>query len=595
MVRSAVAVLAALAFTAGLAAAEPRGPAFGRNAVRGEIRDDGEPDADDFVGPLLAGETLSVSVRADGDGALLPGLRVLAPTGADRTPALRIDGGGARCGFRRLVADRTGRWVVRVSGRDDSEGGYLVRFRVGRAQRAPVRAALGGDAPAVASVPFEAVRGATLDLRLGPVPPSPLPRLLALLDPEGREVPALSGLLDRRGRDEQFRALALDGDDGTWRAVVGTDAGERPRLALRVRPPERPRGVSALDPSDPRLDRRESPVAGLAGERVRLTGRGFSEAPPPVVLVGDRPAAVLAVGPGGLYLDVILPPAAPGTTASAAVVNPDGQSCEQPRAVLYLAPGPPAVRAFSPEVLTLAAGSNAPVTVLLSGTAPPGGIDVALALEGAVGSVPPTVRVEPWASEATFEFAAGKAAGEGVLSATLGAAVSLAVKVTPPPPPGFLDLSRWTLVQTDSPRSFVLPEGTRLRTGGTLVVARNATRAAFEAFWHVTLGADVVYLDSGDRFPSLNGDETISLLDPGGGLAEGPTLRLVAGKGYQRVPGAPPGPDPSWLVSAAAPDLATPGRMPDGTPSGVWITEFADPAGTGNFVHEFVEVGWGGP
>ena len=135
----AVAAFAAFAATFAAAAAEPRGPVFGNNAYEGEIRDDGGPDADAFVGPLLAGERLSVSVAAARGSPLRPVLALLDPAGEDRTPLLRTAGGGVS--FRSFIADVPGRWTVRVAGAGDTEGGYAVRFRV-RSRRTAIRRSL---------------------------------------------------------------------------------------------------------------------------------------------------------------------------------------------------------------------------------------------------------------------------------------------------------------------------------------------------------------------------------------------------------------------------------------------------------------------
>ena len=154
----AVAAFAAFAATFAAAAAEPRGPVFGNNAYEGEIRDDGGPDADAFVGPLLAGERLSVSVAAARGSPLRPVLALLDPAGEDRTPLLRTAGGGVS--FRSFIADVPGRWTVRVAGAGDTEGGYAVRFRV-RSRRTAIRRSLPpGPAPPIETNPIPRVRGA---------------------------------------------------------------------------------------------------------------------------------------------------------------------------------------------------------------------------------------------------------------------------------------------------------------------------------------------------------------------------------------------------------------------------------------------------
>jgi hypothetical protein len=135
-----------------------------------------------------------------------------------------------------------------------------------------------------------------------------------------------------------------------------------------------------------------------------------------------------------------------------------------------------------------------------------------------------------------------------------------------------------------------------LRRGGTVVVARSAPRVTFEAFWGTTLGSGVVYVDSGDRLPSLNGDETFALVGPSGAVVDGPTPKLVAGRNLRRRPGSPAGAAASWIDAPALPGDATPGDAGPGVGDGaVRITEIADPAGSGQFPCEFIEIAWDAP
>src|SRR5690349_15639491 len=61
-------------------AGEPRGPALGN--VRYAASIDGAADADEFVGPLIAGEVLRIRVSVPRGSALVPRLEVLDPSGA---------------------------------------------------------------------------------------------------------------------------------------------------------------------------------------------------------------------------------------------------------------------------------------------------------------------------------------------------------------------------------------------------------------------------------------------------------------------------------------------------------------------------------
>lgn len=153
------------------------------------------------------------------------------------------------------------------------------------------------------------------------------------------------------------------------------------------------------------------------------------------------------------------------------------------------------------------------------------------------------------------------------------------------PPADDVDLSGWTLEQANSARTFTLPNNTLVPAGGFVVVGRNASRAQFEAYWGL-LGDDVVYLDAGDEFPAINGDETFTLRDDGGAVVDGPTPAIQAGDTVRRDDLAEAG---TWTV--ADEDGADPGSgHPDPGAPGVFLTEASDATGSGNFAYEFVEL-----
>jgi len=305
---------------------------------------------------------------------------------------------------------------------------------------------------------------------------------------------------------------------------------------------------------------------------------------------------VVSVGGEGTWIEFLPPAAAPGTLAAAAVANPDGQVALLGAAVLYEGTSPPAVEGFDPPEVVLQAGSSLTVGVRIRGIAPSGGTEVSLEASGGVATVPPSTLVPPFRREVAFDLVAGPLAGHGEVRASCGGGVAvLPVTVTAPPPPpapAEADLSGWRLLQANSARTLVLPAGTRLRAGETLVVGRKASQAAFEAFWGRSLGAGTLYLDSEDKFPVINGGETFRLEDVAGATIESPTIAAVAGSDHRRRPGRAPGDAASWIVQQASQATATPGvgEPLDGAHPGVYVSEFSDAAGTGNFVYEFVEV-----
>jgi hypothetical protein len=173
------------------------------------------------------------------------------------------------------------------------------------------------------------------------------------------------------------------------------------------------------------------------------------------------------------------------------------------------------------------------------------------------------------------------AAGNATTSATVTVTVSNGT-----------DVSGWRIDQANATLSYAIPAGTIIPNNGYLIVARNATKAAFETFWGVTLGSNVVYLNAGDTMPQINGSETYSLFNAAGTKVDGATFAMSAsgGQSLRRIdPCNAPGSSSSWTIGATT--TATPGSGAGaGCAKGPVINEFSDAAGTGNFVYEFVEL-----
>lgn len=153
------------------------------------------------------------------------------------------------------------------------------------------------------------------------------------------------------------------------------------------------------------------------------------------------------------------------------------------------------------------------------------------------------------------------------------------------PPEDSVDLSGWTVVQTGSDRTFALPMGTIVPAGAVLVLGRDASRGAFEQHWGA-LGEDVLYVNTEDSFPAINGDETFSVRDASDATIDGPTPALGSGQAMTRTDVSNPG---SW--SSAGEGTAAPGvgHAFSGT-SGVFITEVSDATGSGSYVYEFIQL-----
>lgn len=171
------------------------------------------------------------------------------------------------------------------------------------------------------------------------------------------------------------------------------------------------------------------------------------------------------------------------------------------------------------------------------------------------------------------------------------AAVSVTVNNATPPAAG-TDVSGYTLKQQNASLSYGIPAGTTIPSKGYVVIGRNATRAQFETFWGVTLGSDVVYVNSADRMPQINGDESYTLYNASKSRIDGRTVNMAesAGQSLKRTNGCGNASKAaSWSRTSAS--TANPGSgAPVDCGKGIYISEFSDALGTGNYVYEFVEL-----
>jgi len=155
-----------------------------------------------------------------------------------------------------------------------------------------------------------------------------------------------------------------------------------------------------------------------------------------------------------------------------------------------------------------------------------------------------------------------------------------------------LDISGWTIVQANASSTFTLPAGTVIPANGYLVIGRDATKAAFQSFWGVTLPSNAIYINAAGAFPAINGSETYTLRNAAGTTIDGVTIAMdaSAGRSIQRKdPCLAAGLASSWnnlLWSSATPGSGAAA----GCGIGMVINEFSDALGTGNFVFEFVEL-----
>ncbi len=607
--RAAAATAALLAASAAAVAGDsvalrptpPRGPEFGSTRIESALGPDAG-DVDTYAASLAAGERLQVALRADAATAATFGID--GPDDVARDPALRVRGAGVRAAP--LAADATGTWTVHVRGGD--VGAYVLRTRITHTRR---RIAHTLDGPGV--VPFEAVDGSRVDARVRTRRGAAA--VLRVLDPEGHALAVAEGRPLRIAHE-------LFAGDGTYALAVATAEGSPVRVRLRVRGPAgRPRGRLVVPAAEPRLDAGDEPLEGVPGRSVRIPGARLAVTPQLGAWFGGLRASVVKVDAAGL---TVVPPLRPaGTLVDVVVADAFGQTAALRSAFSYAeppelpSPPPPELRILrlEPDALELAPAATAVVEVVLDAPAPAGGVFVDLAADPdppatALGTLPSRVRIATGRTSVSVLFRAAEEPADGWLLARLGAQTLRArvrvagqPEVVPPELATLLDVSGWTLRQANSSRDLVLPQGLVLAPGDYVVVARNCAQPQFEAYWGRSLGPRVHFVDAlgaaGVELPVINGSESYTLLDAVGGVRDGPTVAMSAlgGDDLRRIAGAPAGDIGSWSVSPEPASAADPGAgIPaDATGHGVFVSEFSDAPGAGNYVYEFVELHYSGP
>jgi len=149
-----------------------------------------------------------------------------------------------------------------------------------------------------------------------------------------------------------------------------------------------------------------------------------------------------------------------------------------------------------------------------------------------------------------------------------------------------INLAGWQLIQYNSVQTLVLPD-TNLNEGEILIIGRDASKDSFEAFWGVALGEGVIYVNSNDKCPKLNGGESFALYDSIGMLIDS-TYASQPTDGEMSIQRDSSNVN-TWQILPAS--TATPGSFQEaGRGNAIVITEFTDSSGTGNFIYEFIEI-----
>lgn len=155
-----------------------------------------------------------------------------------------------------------------------------------------------------------------------------------------------------------------------------------------------------------------------------------------------------------------------------------------------------------------------------------------------------------------------------------------------------INISGYKIVQANSALTYTIPAATTIASKGYVIIGRNATKAAFQTFWGVTLAANIIYFNAADTMPQINGSETYTLQNASSTTLDGPSVAMASagGESLKRLNGCGAANlAASW--SRVASSTGNPGTgAPAACNKGVYISEFSDALGTGNFVYEFVEI-----
>ena len=156
-------------------------------------------------------------------------------------------------------------------------------------------------------------------------------------------------------------------------------------------------------------------------------------------------------------------------------------------------------------------------------------------LDGALASTDTTSPYE-WSWDTTTASNASHSLQSRAYDAASNAGTSSTVAVTVS---NGVSVANYKITQSNSALTYFLPAGTNIPSKGYVVVARNATKAQFEAFWGVTLGANVIFVNGADAMPQINGSESYTLYNAAGTKIDGATVAMASagGESLQRTNG----------------------------------------------------------
>lgn len=391
-------------------AADPIGPPIGsKNRYVTSIGGGSGADTDDYVGRLVEGEQLSVTVTAARRSDLHPRLRLVRPDGSLVVPVVRAKRAGQAIVLKNFPIDASGAWAVRLDGVPGPIGGaattgeYTVSFKIKGTKYTTLKNLTLDEGTGLSRQhALPAIEGALLDLKVVFDKRRSAVTLSSLHDPAGDDVQADAVPLAQTAVTKKnvitLTAAALSLGDGDYQATLSTIGPQaRYTLKYRVVPQDRlksnkPVPLSAIEPI---VSFGSGAKRVAAGTIVHLTGQGFAS--DLTVLVDGAPANVRSVGTNGTTIDFDAPEGDIGTTADLAIVNGDGQGFAVEDALFYAPP---------PEISALTD---------VAGNARQGGSTAGAT--GGAGSV--RIVGTGLAAETAIEFGTTRASSPQLISATL--------------------------------------------------------------------------------------------------------------------------------------------------------------------------------
>lgn len=156
-------------------------------------------------------------------------------------------------------------------------------------------------------------------------------------------------------------------------------------------------------------------------------------------------------------------------------------------------------------------------------------------------------------------------------------------------PAMLIDIGGYRIENDENSGEGVIPMGTRVPAGGIVVIARNASKSEFEAHWNVTLGSNVVFLNSNNETsgpPVINGGEKYSLFSRQNMRLDGPTITGTTRKSIRRTGSGDASNSANWVIGEI--DSANPGTTQIPPPArGIFISEWGDAT---DYIFEFIEL-----